>query len=517
MNTLHLDGSSLSLADLAPLVGGGSFSLSVDEGVYGGIRASRAMVDAHVAAGDVVYGLTTGFGKLKNVAVPKADLAELQHNLIVSHCVGVGEPMPIREVRIAQVLRLNSLLRGVSGVRPYLVDYLRDVFNAGFVPVVPQQGSVGASGDLAPLSHMAAAMMGFGDAWVLGADGSPGAPLTAREALDRAGLAPLELEAKEGLALINGTEIMKSSAVVSVLRATNLSKAADAIASLCIEALKGSVRPFQDLLAQLKNNEGQRRTAQNVRGCLAHSEVLSSHADCDRVQDPYSLRCVPQIHGAFKTALAHVTDVLTAELNAVTDNPLVVPKTGEVFSAGLFHGQPLSMILDYLGLSVCTLANVSERRIEQMVNPDLSGLPAFLSPKPGLHSGLMIAQYAAAAIASENKVYAHPASVDSIPTSANQEDHVSMGVTAARKARMILDNVEAGLGIELVCGAQAREFTKDLRAGRGAEAAYEAVRRVVAPLEGDRYLQPDLAAAKECIVSGALVSAVEDAIGPLLP
>ncbi len=469
------------------------------------------MVDAHVEAGDVVYGLTTGFGKLKSIAVPRADLRELQHNLIVSHCVGVGEAMPIREVRIAQVLRLNSLLRGVSGVRMELVRHLVDVFNAGFVPVVPQQGSVGASGDLAPLSHMAAAMMGFGEASV------GGERMKARAALERAGLAPLVLEAKEGLALINGTEIMKASAVVSVLRARNASKASDVIASLAIEALKGSVRPFQDLLARLKNNEGQRRTAANVRACLAESEVLASHADCDRVQDPYSLRCVPQIHGAVKTALEHVGQVLAGELNAVTDNPLVVPETGEVFSAGLFHGQPLSVILDYLGLSLCTLANVSERRIEQMVNPDLSRLPAFLSPKPGLHSGLMIAQYAAAALASENKVYAHPASCDSIPTSANQEDHVSMGVTAARKARMILDNVEAGLGIELVCGAQAREFSRDLRAGRGVEAAHAELRKVVEPLVEDRYLQPDLEAGKECIASGRLVTAVEEAIGPLAP
>jgi len=360
-------------------------------------------------------------------------------------------------------------------------------------------------------------MMGFGRAQIVATDGTVSAIMDAREALDKVGLAPLTLEAKEGLALINGTEIMKASGICSVLRATNLSKSADAIASLALEALKGSIRPFQDLLAQLKNNEGQRRTAANVRACLAESEVLASHAGCDRVQDPYSLRCVPQIHGAVKTSLAHVREVLTGELNAVTDNPLVVPETGEVFSAGLFHGQPLSMILDYLGMGVCTWANVSERRIEQLVNPDLSGLPAFLSPKPGLHSGLMIAQYAAAALASENKVYAHPASVDTIPTSANQEDHVSMGVTAARKARMILDNVEAGLGIELVCGAQAREFTKDLRAGRGAEAAYQAIRQTVEPLEGDRYLHPDLEAGRDCIASGQLVEAVEAAVGPLLP
>ena len=510
MKTLHLDGASLALEDLAPLaLEGEPVRLEIASSVHDRVRASRAMVDRHVEAGDVVYGLTTGFGKLKNVAVPRADLGALQRNLIVSHCVGVGEPMPIREVRIAQVLRLNSLLRGVSGVRLELVHALAEVFNAGFVPVVPQQGSVGASGDLAPLAHMAGAMMGFGEAYV-GAE-----RMDAKVALDRAGLEPLVLEAKEGLALINGTEIMKASAVVSVLRATNLSKSADVIASLAIEALKGSVRPFQDLLAELKNNEGQRRTAANVRACLRDSEVLESHVDCDRVQDPYSLRCVPQIHGAFKTALAHVREVLGTELNAVTDNPLVVPETNEVFSAGLFHGQPLSMILDYLGLAACTLANVSERRVEQLVNPDLSGLPAFLSPNPGLNSGLMIAQYASAAIASENKVYAHPASVDTIPTSANQEDHVSMGITAARKARSILDNVEAGLGIELVCGAQAREFSKDLAAGVGAQAAHDAIRAVVAPLEEDRYLEPDLRAGKVCVASGALVAAVESAVGDL--
>ena len=507
---LRLDGSSLSLEDLEPLVRGDGLRLEIDPACHDGIRASRAMVDAHVEAGDVVYGLTTGFGRLKNVAVAKGDLADLQRNLILSHCVGVGEPMPIREVRIAQVLRLNSLLRGVSGVRLELVEHLAAVFNADFVPVVPQQGSVGASGDLAPLSHMAGAMMGAGEAWL------GGRRMDAAEALAEAGREVLALEAKEGLALINGTEIMKASAVVSVLRASNLSRAADAIASLSIEALKGSDRPFQDLLARLKNNEGQRRTASNVRACLAGSEVLASHVDCDRVQDPYSLRCVPQIHGAVKTALAHVTEVLRAELNAVTDNPLVVPETGEVFSAGLFHGQPLSMIPTTWAQRLHPRERV-ERRVEQLVNPDLSGLPAFLSPDPGLHSGLMIAQYSAAALASENKVHAHPASVDTVPTSANQEDHVSMGVTAARKCRTILDNVEAVLGIELVCGAQAREFAPDLRAGLGAQAAYAAARAVIEPLGGDRYLEPDLRAARECISSGALVGAVEEAVGPLLP
>jgi histidine ammonia-lyase len=509
LKTLVLDGRSLTLDDLAPLLRGEDLRLDIARDALVRVRASRAMVDEAVRAGAVVYGLTTGFGKLKNRAVARGDLRALQRNLVLSHCVGSGPPMPLAEVRVAQVLRLASLLRGVSGVRVELVRALVRLFNAGFVPEVPQQGSVGASGDLAPLAHMAATYLGHGHAWVAGKR------KTARAALRAAGEEPLVLEAKEGLALVNGTEIMKATGVAAVLRAANLSKAADAVAALSLEALFGSDRPFQARLAELKRSAGQRRAAANVRACLAGSEVLRAHASCDRVQDPYSLRCVPQIHGAFKTALAHVTDVLGDELAAVTDNPIVDPESGEVYSAGLFHGQPLSMILDYLGLAVCTLANVSERRIEQLVNPDLSGLPAFLTPRPGLHSGLMITQYAAAALASENKVHAHPASVDTIPTSANQEDHVSMGVTAARKARTIITNTERVLAIELVCAAQAREFHLELRAGRGAQALYAALRAVVKPLAADRFLQPDLDAAEELLVSGALVAAVERAAGPL--
>jgi histidine ammonia-lyase len=509
MRTLTLDGQSLELADFAPLLAGDDLQLEIAESCLPGVRASRAMVDARVARREVVYGLTTGFGKLKNKAIAVEDLTLLQRNLVLSHSVGVGAPMPEALVRVAQVLRLNSLLKGVSGVREELVHDLVALFAARFVPEVPQQGSVGASGDLAPLSHMVAAYMGHGHVHLRGER------MGAAAALKRLGRAPLELAAKEGLALINGTEIMKAWAVSNVLRAENAVKACDAIAALSLEALLGSSRPFDDLLGRLKNDEGQRRTSANVRACLLGSEVLRSHEDCDRVQDPYSLRCIPQIHGAVKNALAHVRDVVTRELNAVTDNPLVVPERDEVFSAGLFHGQPLSLVHDYLGIALCTLANVSERRVEQLVNPDLSRLPAFLSPRPGLNSGLMIAQYTAAALASENKVHAHPASVDTIPTSANQEDHVSMGITAARKCATILDNVEAVLGIELLCAAQGREFRRELRAGQGAEAAHASLREVVPPLGDDRFLHPDLLAARDRVASGRLVAAVEAAVGPL--
>lgn len=507
MDSIRLDGKSLTLADFAPIFAGRPVALSISEDARAAMARARAVVDQHVEAGDVVYGLTTGFGKLKSVAIAREDLAKLQKNLVLSHCCGVGAPMPQAEVRAAQVLRLNGLARGHSGIRPEVCDFLVRLFAKGFVPLVPQQGSVGASGDLAPLAHLCAAAMGHGEVF-LGDE-----RMAAAAALARLNERPLALEAKEGLALINGTEIMKAIAVGVLLRAANLSRAADAIAALSIEALLGSVTPFDDRFAKLKGHAGHSRAARNVRRCLADSRVLESHADCDRVQDPYSLRCVPQVHGAFKTALEHVEGVLSHELNAVTDNPILFADTGEVLSAGQFHGQPISMAMDYLALSLCTLANISERRVEQLVNPDLSRLPAFLVANPGLNSGMMIAQVAAAALASENKSLAHPASVDSVPTSANQEDHVSMGVTAARKARSIVDNTEHVLAIELLCAAQGREFHRELRAGRGAQAAQDALRRHVPPHDSDRYLHDDIVRARTLIASGELNAAVADAIG----
>ncbi len=506
---LTLDGTSLTLDDLRPCFAGAPVTLALTAGAKKAVKRARKVVDDHVAAGDVVYGLTTGFGKLKSIAIAPGDLEELQRNLILSHAVGCGPPMPLNEVRATQILRLNCLVRGHSGIRLELAEKLLRLFNKGFVPLVPQQGSVGASGDLAPQAHMAAAYMGHGDAFL------DGKRMRAKAALRKIGEEPMVLAAKEGLALINGIEVMTAVGAGVWHRAANLSKAADAICALTIEPLQGSAKPFDKRLAKLKGHAGHARTSENVLRCLAGSEILESHADCDRVQDPYSLRCVPQIHGAFKTALAHVGDVLGEEMNSVTDNPILFPDTGEVIGAGQFHGQPVSVALDYLGLSLCTLANVSERRIEQMVNPDLSGMPAFLCPEPGTNSGLMMAQVAAAALASENKVHAHPASVDTIPTSANQEDHVSMGVTAARKARQIADNTERVLAIEYVAAAQARDYFGKLRAGKGSEAAHRAIRKRVKPLKSDRYLKPDLDAAYDLIVSGELVSVVEKAVGPL--
>ncbi|MDP6539766.1 MAG: histidine ammonia-lyase [Planctomycetota bacterium] len=509
MDTLNLDGRSLSLEQLQPLREGQPVGLVLGEDALAAVARARAVVEEHVRAGDVVYGLTTGFGKLKDVAIDAADLERLQRNLVLSHCCGSGDPMPVPEVRIAQVLRLNGLSRGHSGVRVELLEALVRLFEKGFVPEVPQKGSVGASGDLAPLAHMAAAYLGAGHARV------GGERMSAADALAAVGEEPIVLQAKEGLALINGTEIMKATGVAAWLGAANLSRASDAICALTIEAMHGSLAPFDERLADLKGSAGHRRTAANVRRCLAGSGVLASHADCARVQDAYSLRCAPQVHGASKAAIEHVGDVLGAEINSVTDNPVLFPDSGEVVSAGQFHGQPVSMALDYLAIGVTTLANISERRIEQLVNPDLSGLPAFLTPDPGVNSGYMIAQVAAASLASENKVLAHPASADTIPTNANQEDHVSMGVTAARKAREIVENTERVLAIELLCAVQARDLRDELQAGPGAQTLHDLVRSAIPKLEADRYVHDDLELAGELLRSGAVVAAVEAAVGPL--
>jgi histidine ammonia-lyase len=510
-----LDGRSLALDHFLPLFSGprgdGALGPPVEFAIApaaaAAVQRARELVLRQLDRGLPVYGLNTGFGRLKNVAIGRQDLATLQRNLVLSHCCGVGEPLPRAEVRAAMVLRLNGLCRGHSGVRLERLEQWLRLLHRDFVPYVPQQGSVGASGDLAPLAHLAAATLGHGRAY-LGDQ-----LLDAAVALRRLGEEPQELEAKEGLALINGTEVMKAIGVGVTLRATRLSRAADVLCALSLEGLQGSLTPFDPRFAELKGHAGHARTAANVRACLAGSAVLASHRDCDRVQDPYSLRCVPQIHGAFKAALEHVREVLSGELNSVTDNPILFPDTGEILSAGQFHGQPIAMVLDYLGLALCTLANVSERRIEQLVNPDLSRLPPFLTPAPGLNSGLMIAQVAAAALASENKVLAHPASVDTVPTSANQEDHVSMGVTAARKARTIAENVERVLAIEYLCAAQAREFHRELRAGPGAEAAHQLLREHVPALVEDRFLADDIETARGLIASGALESAVSAALG----
>lgn len=471
------------------------------------ILQSRALVEDKVRKGEIVYGVTTGFGKLARVRIPNQDLRRLQRNLIRSHATGVGPVLSQREARLMLFLRIRSLAQGFSGVRMELVATLIAMLERSVIPVIPEQGSVGASGDLAPLAHLAMVVQGEGEAFYRGKR------MSGAKAMSAARIRPIHLEAKEGIALINGTQLMTAIGACVFSRAKNVSKLADIAGALSLEALKGSEVPFDARIAKIRPHPGHAKTAANLKKCLAGSQVIPSHVDCEKVQDPYSLRCMPQVHGAVKDALAHVGEVLEREIHAVTDNPLVFAAQNEILSGGNFHGQPVSVALDYLGLSLCTLGSISERRIENMVNPDLSGLPAFLVSHSGLNSGFMIPQVVAASLVSENKIHAHPASVDTIPTSANKEDHVSMGPIAARKARTILENVETILAIELLCAAQGREFDKKFKAGRGAQAAYHAVRKLVPALHEDRFLAPDIEKVKQAIISGEIVKQVEAELG----
>ncbi|WP_034388868.1 histidine ammonia-lyase [Deinococcus sp. YIM 77859] len=471
------------------------------------ILKARAVVERIVDGQEAVYGVNTGFGKFAAVRIPREALAQLQHNLIVSHAIGVGDALPAEVVRGMMLLRAQSLALGHSGVRPAVVELLLALLNAEAHPVVPAQGSVGASGDLAPLAHLALALVGLGEIEFRGA------VRPAREVLAELGLTPLTLAAKEGLALINGTQLMGSLLALALHDALTLLHTANLAAAMTVEALSGSHRPFSEGVVSLRPHPGALVVASDLRHFLRGSEIAPAHARCGKVQDAYSLRAVPQVHGASLDALTQAGRVLAVEFASVTDNPLIFPGgggEGEVISGGNFHGQPLALIADTLKVAVAELASISERRVEQLLNPALSGLPAFLAREGGLNSGYMIAQYTAAALVSENKVLAHPASVDSIPTSANQEDHVSMGAHGARQLRQILRNVQNVLSIELLCAAQALDF-QPLRAGRGVQAAYERIREVIPPLEQDRYSRPDLLALQELVVSGELLRVAREA------
>lgn len=467
----------------------------------------RAIVDKAVKKGATMYGINTGFGKLAGVRIPDDQLGQLQKNLLLSHATGVGEPLTIEQSRLAFALRIHNLALGSSGVRRKLIEQAVALWNADMIPVIPSQGSVGASGDLAPLSHMALPLIGFGEVH------HEGKRLSGAAALKKLKRKPLELCEKEGLALINGTQIMTAIGCLVIDQALQLARAADIACAMTVEALRASEKPFDVRVHNVRAHEGQQATAANLRALLKGSEIMTSHKRCEKVQDAYSMRCSPQVHGAAKDGIRYGLDVLVTEANSVTDNPLVFP--GAIISAGNFHGQPVSQAMDFVKIAVSTLANISERRIEQMVNPDISGLPAFLAKNPGLESGFMIPQVVAASLASENKTLAHPASVDTIPTSANREDHVSMGVTAARFAAMVVSNTAKVLGIEIMCGAQALDLGEKLKPGDGVQAAYKLLRKKIAPLEGDRFLAPDLAAAEQVIIDGSLVAAVHKKVGPL--
>ena len=479
------------------------------------VLASRRAIDAIAEAGDkapAVYGVNTGFGALAEKRISERNILALQANLVRSHAAGVGPDLDEASVRGMMLLRAQVVALGCSGVRVEAIDALVGMLNAGVVPRIPAQGSVGASGDLAPLAHLALALIGEGEARFRGERMSAG------EALAKAGLTPLTLLAKEGLSLINGTQFMTSIGALALRDAARLSTAADIAGAMSIEALMGSKKPFDDRLMAVRPHPGQRKVAENLRRLLVESEIMDSHAHCGRVQDAYSLRCMPQVHGASRDALVWANDVLIREANSVTDNPtvLLTDDGADLVSGGNFHGQPVAIALDLAAIALSELSNISERRIEQMVNPALSnGLTPFLAPQSGLHSGFMIAQVTAAALVSENKIHAHPASVDSIPTSAAREDHVSMGSIGARKLANVVENVANVLAIELIVAAQGVDQRRPLRPSHAVEAAHAALRRVIPTLEEDRPIHIDIARAKELILSGELGRAVEGTIGAL--
>ncbi len=504
MSAVELDGHHLTLEAIEAVAGGAPVRIA--PAARERVRTARDFVERRFASGEAIYGVTTGFGRLAGISVDPADARTLQLNLVRSHAAGTGEPLAVPLVRAAGALRANSLSAGHSGVKAETLDLIVAMLERGVTPVVPCQGSVGASGDLAPLAHMTLTLIGEGEAFYRGQR------LPSADALDRAGLEPIELGAKEGLALINGTQVMTGIAALGLLRAERLAAAADVIGAISLEAYLASERVFDRRLNDLRPHPGQERVAANLRALLAGSEVVQSHAECDRVQDPYSFRCIPVVHGAVRDSFAHVRRVTEIEANSVTDNPLVFPEDGEFISGGNFHGEPIALAIDFLKLAVAELASISERRLYLLLNAEDRGLPLFLARRLGLESGLMIVQYTAAALVNENKGLAWPSSVDSIPTSAGQEDHVSMGMTSANNLPRVLENVEGALACELLAALAATELRRPLRSGRGTQAACATASEAIAPWTGDRVPAPDIAAARELVASQRLVRAAEAAI-----
>lgn len=505
--TQHLEifGDRLRLEDIEKVARGEVAEVKLAAEARARVEAARAFVDRIVRERRVVYGITTGFGALAHVVIPPDRIRELQANLIRSHASGVGAPLPIEEVRAITLLRANVLARGYSGVRPVVVDLLLELLNRGVHPVIPERGSVGASGDLAPLSHLALVLMGEGEVFY-GGERLPGA-----EALRRAGLEPVTLEAKEGLALNNGTQAHTGIGVLALLAAERAVDTAEVAGAMSLEGLRGTPDAFDELIQRVRPHPGQAASAARLRWLLRDSEIRESHRENDpRVQDAYSLRCMPQVHGAARQALAFARQVLEIEVNSATDNPLIFPEEEKVLSGGNFHGQPIAQVLDVVAMACADLASMSERRIARLIDPALSGLPAFLTKEPGVHSGLMMAQIVAASLVTELKLRAQPASVDSVPTDANQEDHVSMGMASALKLRESVRLLETMLALELLTAAQALEFLKPLRPGRGVEEAYALVREKVPALDGDRSLSPDIAALEDLVRSGAFARIREE-------
>lgn len=531
MNALHINGNDLTLEAVSEVASTGNRrAVLLAPDAREAVDRARAVVDALVTGNQLAYAITTGVGKLSDVRIAGDQIRELQVNLVRSHAVGVGEPLPIAETRAMMLLRANSLAKGYSGVRAIVIDTLCEMLNRGVTPFVPSQGSVGASGDLAPLAHLALALIGEGEC-VGVTESDKGARIPSAEALKQAQIKPLVLAAKEAVSLINGTQAMLAVGTLALLAAETLVDSADVIGGMACDALQGTDTAFDERIQKVRPHSGQIKTAANLRHMLEGSQIRESHRDCGRVQDAYSLRCIPQVHGAVRDTLAHCRAVFETEANSAVDNPLVfIPARvgagdspagkerssaaeGDVISGGNFHGEPVAFALDFLAIALSALAGISERRIERLVNPALSeGLPPFLAPAAGLNSGFMMPQVTAAALASENKVLAHPASVDSITTSGNKEDYVSMGMTAANKLKRVVENTRNVLAIEAMAAAQALDFylhaEKPLKSSKRGQAAHAAIRSVCATMSTDRVMYHDFARLADLIASGRLAEIV---------
>lgn len=508
METIYLGMSGMTLDHLVQIARKKT-EVRLTRSAIDRISANRECIENWVRQEERIYGITTGFGALSEVAISRGNTRRLQENILKSHSAGAGELFDEASVRAMMALRLKDAARGHSAMTLNSVNMLITMLNKGVYPAVPQKGSVGASGDLVPLAHIALVLLGEGDAFF------EDRQISGMEALSICGLKPVKLNPGEGLALVNGTQVMTAVGAMAVHDARKLNKIADISAAMSLEVLMGSRTEFNPLIHKIRPHTGQRIAAENMLKITHNSEIISSHQDCKRIQDAYTLRCSPQVHGAIKDTVNYTAGVVETEMNSSTNNPLIFSEENKYLSGGNFHGEPVALVMDFLAIGMAELANISERRIERLVNPNLSGLPAFLVKDGGLNSGFMIAQYTAAALVSENKVLCHPASVDSIPTSANKEDHVSMGTIAARKAREVIRNVESVIAIELLCSAQALDLFTNHRPGNGVLVAYRAIREYVSHMETDRFLSRDIAAVVNLIQSGKIVEAVEKRIGPL--
>ncbi|MCF7803492.1 MAG: histidine ammonia-lyase [Candidatus Marinimicrobia bacterium] len=503
MDRLILDGNSLSLEQCSDFLAFNS-PVTIEDTAIHRMEQSREVVEQAIASGKTVYGVNTGFGKLSDVRIDNDKLEQLQANLVRSHAAGVGDPIGDDIVRLILLFKINALAKGNSGCRALIAETLAEVLNAGILPVIPAQGSVGASGDLAPLSHLALTLMGEGIVQYRGKK------IPAMFALKQEGVEPVTLKAKEGLAILNGTQVSLALGVEALLRLDNLVKAADIIGAMSVETLQGTDQPFRADVQEIRAQDGQVASAKNLYSLLQDSEIHDHHRDCGKVQDMYSLRCMPQVHGACRNALEYARPVLSREMNSSTDNPIVFPESGEIVSGGNFNAEPVGMVLDSLSVAAAELASISERRIASMMDPQMSQMPPFLTENSGLQSGYMLPQITAASLVSENKVLAHPASVDSIPTSANQEDHVSMAPHAGRKLRDITANVENVFAIEWLCAAQGLDLKKPLTPAKSLQPAYRLIREHVPPWEGDRSHEKDIHVAARLIKMGMLVKSVSE-------